>query len=39
MADAIDSKSIEVTLMWVQVPPPAPKIKMRKSVGNRSLII
>ena len=26
MVDATDSKSVESNLMWVQVPPPAPKL-------------
>ena len=26
LVDAIDSKSITVTCVWVQVPPPAPKL-------------
>ena len=28
MVDATDSKSVESNLMWVQVPPPAPKVDL-----------
>ena len=31
MADAMDSKSIVLTGVWVQIPPPAPSIQLSQT--------
>ena len=39
LVDAIDSKSITVTCVWVRVPPPAPNYKNRISIEYKYFII